>query len=661
MSPRGSSNRSSSTDGRSNRDFLEDDIYERREIHLCVPLPLQANLMDPNAQLSSNDIGALVAMRNVFAFLAGQPLVATTEHPTIFSIFFEIANILRSFEFTNMDGSTLGEEVSTAFGHYVTDFKLADVRSSREKTIEAMVLGERMKYWPLYNEGFVHAVGKYESLVALRSPKYHYIADVARKRMERAHLDLEHRLREVRARLDDFDFVSMWTGVAQSKTSSESKGIRFKAWRSAFNDMRSHVLSVYKERYGSWPPKAHSKKNSFEEAGLNRLLLQEVYTDFSDLYDALVDRTSLTTRHMDIPTGGDPEDADQEPISRALRKVLSEYDRSTPPVLPPIPFDTPRLPALPTSHGLQDPKAQKRETSRKLQSSEINLALLQSYNREHGQDPVKSTPFIDAFTNFERRSARGRNIQEITDMRVGQWIFLYAVLQALPLVVVDAPGLKFTYGVEYFLCQVPRGSLPWLQDNQQPKQSWYGISGGSGVVSLPADVVEHGVDGIYCRSHCWKLAEKWADPTTLQDGGQYNDTAAFTQASTNDFRNGLDPNILHSPNGYYGNDSNNSTYSTYRLDSPHIPFAGDLQPPVMPGSASGSRPGSRGSHSVSPSRNRRGSLAMGLEHLPLPAGVSPTGSRPTSTFNPDMSFDKILAAMPVTAGKPDGKKTKKKH
>lgn len=592
--------------------------------------------MDPNAQLSGHDREVVVAMRNVFAFLAGQPLVATSKHPTIFSIFLEIADILRLYDFTNIDGSTLGEEAVVAFGHYVADFKLADVRSSREKTIEAMVLGERMKYWPLYNEGFVHAIGKYESLVALRSPKYHYITDVARKRMERAHLELYNRLRGVRARLEDFDFASMWAGIAQSKTSSDSKGIRFKAWRSAFNDTRSHILSLYKERYGSWPPRARSKKNNFEESGLNRLLLRELYTDFSDLYDALVDRTSMTTRHIEIPSSEGPEDADQEPTARALRRVLSEYDRSTPPVLPPIPFDIPRLPSLLTSRGVKDPKIQKRETSRRLQSSEINLALLNSYNREHGQDPIKATPFIDAFMAFERHCARGKTIEEIIDLRVGQWIFMYAVLQALPLVVVDAPDLKFTHGVEYFLCQVPKGNLPWVQDSQQQKQSWYGISGGSGMVSLPADVVEHGVDGIYHRSHCWTLAEKWAGPAALLDGGD----TTYEQAP-NEYRT-PDPNTFHTPDGY-------------KLEVPRIPSPGTLLPPGMPGPPR-SRPESW-LGSASPRRNRSSSLGVGLEQLPLPAGVSPTGSRPSSTFNPDMSFDKILAAGPVAA--PD-RKTRRK-
>ena len=83
----------------------------------------------------------------------------------------------------------------------------------------------------------------------------------------------------------------------------DSIPVRFQAWKKAFLAMRKHVMSHYKERYGSWPPKSSSKKNDFEESGLNRILLREVYQDFSDLYDMLVERKSLTTRTADMPSG----------------------------------------------------------------------------------------------------------------------------------------------------------------------------------------------------------------------------------------------------------------------------------------------------------------------------------------------------------------------
>ena len=580
----GSSHGSSSKGSRSVSDFL-DEPTRRMDIHLCLPMPLQADLSNPQARPTSEDIETLISIRNVFAFLLGQPLVATKTASSMFTICLKIADVMQRYEFTNLDGSTLGEDAASSFARCIQEFGLADVRASREKTIEAIVLGERMRSWELYNEGFVHAVGKYDEIVKMKSPKFYLIADVTRKRLERAHLDLLARLRNIQTRLDDFDFPSLFAGFANSTTSSESKVIRFKEWKNSYMSMRRHVMNSYRHRYGAWPPKAKSKKNVFEESGLNRLLLQEVYRDLSDLYDILVDRSALTTRSMELRSPDGQEDS-QGPTPRALRRILDEYDLSTAPVQPPVPFDVPRVPSLSTTRrgfDALDPKRQKKETMKKLGDDEINNALMQSYNR----DSVKSTPFLESFMAYERRSAHGKSIEDIADLRHGQWIFMYAVLQSLPLLVVDAPGVKWSKGVEYFLCEVPRGSAPWItSESSSLKQSWYGIAGGSGMVSLPADVVEHGVDGIYRRSHCWQAAEKWAG---------YSEIAKIPQ--------------------------------------PGLPFD-KLLPPTMP-----SQPGSRAG-SPEP---RRASMTLGLEQLPLPPGVAPSGARPLSMHDPSKTFGAILA------------------
>ena len=582
-----SSHGGSSKGSRSVSDYL-DDPSTRRDIQLRLPMPLQADLSNPQARSTAEDVETLITMRNVFAFLLGRPLVATTKASSMFTIFLKIADVMQRYEFTNLDGSTLGEEAAGSFTRAIEEYNLGDVRASREKTIETIVLGERMRSWELYNEGFVHAVGRYDEILGLKSPKFHLIADVTRKRLERAYLDLSARLRNVQIRLDDFDFPSLFAGFANSTTSAESKIIRFKEWKSSYMSMRRHVMNLYKTRYGAWPPKAKSKKNDFEESGLNRVLLQEVYRDFSDLYDILVDRSNLTTRSADVRSPVGPEDP-QEPVPRALRRILDEYDLSTAPVQPPVPFDVPRIPSLSTTRrtfdGL-DPQKRKKENGKRLGDDEINNALMQSYNR----DSVKSTPFLEGFMAYERRSAHGKSMEDIADLRNGQWIFMYAVLQSLPLLVVDAPGVKWSKGVEYFLCEVPKGSPPWItSESSSMKQSWYGIAGGSGMVSLPADVVEHGVDGIYRRSHCWQVAEKWAG---------YSEIANIAQ--------------------------------------PGLPFD-QLLPPTLP-----SEPGSKG---TSPDR-RKASMAK-LEQLPLPPGVAPSGARPLSVYDPSKTFGAILAQSDV--------------
>lgn len=602
MEPRNGSSRAPSSQG--SRE-MSDSFFElpKMDIHLCLPQPLHADLSDPTRQLSSQDIETLVAVRNVFAFLTGKPLVATARFPTVFSIFLRVADIMQRYDFSNLDGSTLGEEAETNFKRFIEDFQLADVRASREKTIEAVVLGERMRSWELYNEGFVHLVGKYDEVLALKSPKLHLIADITSKRMERATLDLSARMNTVRTRLETFDFPSLFAGIANSTTSTESKLVRFKAWRKSFDSMRQHVISLYKQRYGAWPPRARSKKNDFEESGLNRILLREVYQDFTELYDILVDRTALTTRSVEVPSHNTLESSDpEEPTPRALRRVMSEYDRSVPPVQPPIPFDTPRLPSLATIRPdltNLDAKKRRKESMKRREYNQINQALMQSYNRTS----IKATPFVQAFMSFERSSPRERSIDEMCDLRNGQWIFIYAVLQSLPLVIIDAPGVRWTKGVEYFLCEVPKGAAPWIQEGHNHGKSWYSIAGGGGVISLPADIVEHGVEGIYRRSHCWEVAQKWAGDA---------------------------------PDGAFAASPIQQANAPYEYGD--LGELGDLEPPppLLPGSGPPSRSSSPGA------RSNRGSIHSGLEALPLPAGVVPAQARPQSQHDPLKSFDQIL-------------------
>ncbi|KAI4184097.1 MAG: hypothetical protein LQ348_004596 [Seirophora lacunosa] len=571
-----------------------DDVLPQ-DVNLYLPLPLQADLNSAHSSLSQDDIEQLIAVRNVFAFLTNQSLVATSKTSSVFGIFLKIADFLQRYEFSNLDGSTLGEEAATNFRGYSDLFRLADVRASREKTLEALILGERMRSLELYNEGFVHGVGKYDEIVKLKSPKYYMITDATAKRLERATLDLGLRLRTVRTRLQSFDFPSAFSGVANSTSSSESKAIRFKAWKASFLTMRRHVMTFYKERYGAWPPSAKSKKNEFEESGLNRILLQELYRDFSDLYDLLVNRTAFTTRSTDQVSSNDCNE--EEVTAKAMRKVMDEYDRSSPPVQPPVPFDIPLLPSLDgTRRDFErlDPKKQKKENAKRLENDEINQTLMQSYNR----DGINSTAFIQAFMNFERQSARGKSMEEIQDLRNGQWLFMYAVIQSLPLVVVDAPGLQWTKGVEYFLCEVPKGAAPWIQESQS--RGWYTISGGTGVVSLPADIIDHGVDGIYRRSHCWQVAEKWSGQNDL----------AFVPSHES-------------------------------VDSVLMP------PPVLSGD------GDIPSRSSTPIRNsQRNSVHLGLEALPLPAGVAPSGAKPVmARHDPLKSFEDILGESKSPKGK----------
>lgn len=389
-----------------------------------------------------------------------------------------------------------------SFGFFSEGLAVADVRHSREKTLEALILGERMKSWDLYNEAFAHAVGKYSALRELNSPLWSEVSTHTRQRLERGHLELLGRQNNVNNRLENFEFPALFSGLASSTT--QYKNVKFGRWRSSFGRMRSFVLGYYKSNFGSWPPKARSKKNPFTESGLNRQVLKILYSDLCALYDLTVDRQSLTTRSMDSDK---MEEDENDPMS-ALRRILTEFDQSSPPVLPPIPYDVPRLPDFKSvKENYYDlPAKDQKKLDSNYQEHEFLLILSKSYDFETLRLKL---PFLEAFKDFEEKEAKGKPISEIADQRIGYWLFLYVVIQSLPMLVVDAPGLKFTEGVEYFLCQPPKGQPPWLGEAAEVRKRWYEVSGGAGYVELSEDTIEFSIEGIYHRSHCWVAAKQW--------------------------------------------------------------------------------------------------------------------------------------------------------
>lgn len=592
-------------------DATEDDHTEK---HMYMPIALSSDtaVTPQEPRLTQQDTDTLVTYRNFFAFLIGQSLVATTRHSDIFDIFLRIAEILSHYAFSNVDGSTFGEVAASSFDSYVDELNMADVRQSREKTVEAIVLGEKMRSMALYTEGFVHAIGKYDSVKALQSPKWDMVSQKTATRMARAAMDLDSREASINNRLKDFEFQAIFSGIMNSAMASEGKMINFKKWRAAFMSTRGFMIDYYKHKYGSWLPKARSKKNNLTTNGLNRLVLRDIYRDLSSLYDLLVNRADLTNRTAD---GFIMEDEAMDFVAvngRAMRKVLSEYDRSTPPVQPPIPFD---LPLFPTLKGLRsdyptgDEKKDAKARGKKLKSEEISKMLQSATNA----DAQQQSPFLDAFRAFEKKQASGSTMDELWELRSGQWLFIYAVIQSLPMLVVDAPGVRFTEGVEYFLCEVPRSGIPWGREDTTRTRTWFGVAGGAQVVSLPTDIVEHGVEGVFRRSHCWKRAQEWTANDTLLNAAmqELNSTAA-----------------------------------------PLPPPPGMLDP-----SSAQARPRSQ---SPADQSKRNSVMNLGLEALPLPPGIAPPThspvNRPQSSSDPSRTFDAILGAPPPN---PKDKKKRK--
>ncbi|KAH7493438.1 hypothetical protein FOMA001_g985 [Fusarium oxysporum f. sp. matthiolae] len=550
------------------------------------------------------DMGRLIAIRNLFAFLTGQPLVATKARPTNFHAFLEISKLLEEYGFTSYDGTTFGDAVDLSFGFYMDQHALADCRNSREKTLEALILGERMRSADLYNEAFAHAAGKLPAIQDLKLPLWNQVSEKTRTNLERASTDLNNRQHNANMHLEQFEFPALFSGIANSTSMSELRSVRFKVWKQSFTKMRNFALSYYKTAFGNWPPKASSKKNPFSESGLNRLVLKVLYSDMCALYDLLVDRTNRTSRIMDaVPElSNDPD----KMIMSALRNIMSEFDRSKPPVLPPIPYDCPQLPTATSILETYDTLSPKKQAKfdKSIKEHELMLMLNKAYNYDTNATKV---PFLDKFKEFELREARGKTPQDFADQRIGYWLFLYVVIQSLPVLVVDAPGMQFTEGVEYFLCEPPLGNPPWVPD-QQVKKMWYEVAGTGGLVELSQDAVLFSVEATYHRSHCWLAATQWESGASgLQAQAPTEPSLSPLQPPRSMF---LDEDFMPTPPPSFGNG-----YNT---------------PPSPIGSPSGSlRPRTHSPGGSRANQAWRSSIALGLEPVPLQP-PSPFGERSSS-------------------------------
>lgn len=457
------------------RDFgsLDDTLSQAVQKELYIPLPFEGDVTSVKSY-TVEDVDLLVSYRNFFAFLCGERLVATRRQKSPFRIFWSLCKILHRFAFSNLDGSTLGEVPTERIADYVTQLRLNDVRNEPEKMIEALILGEQLKHRPLYNTAFAHAVANVEAINKLKSPRYNLISQSTRHDLERGSLDLAKRVQSATVRLQDLEIHVLWTGLAKSTTTIEYKNIDFKTWRTAFAAFRSHVISYYSARFKSWPPKG----------GFNRLNLREVYHDFAALYDLLVDRNSQTPRSTERGDIRD-ENEDSNLALRALRQILADYDASVAPLQPPMPFDVPLLPQV--EHRSQAHK-------KRLTSNEISNSLVTtSYNKD-GLAAVASNAFVESFLHFERKTEG--HIDNLLSARMGHWLLLYAVLQALPILAVDAPGAEPTNGVSYFV------SVPPLTG-----------SGPSSVATLAAS--KSGLEAIFYRSHAWQRAREWGAVTAF--------------------------------------------------------------------------------------------------------------------------------------------------
>ncbi|RPA96868.1 hypothetical protein L873DRAFT_1922969 [Choiromyces venosus 120613-1] len=478
--------------------------------------------------VTDETIQRLIDARNLFAFLNCNFLVGTADREMPFQI------LLKTFEMIQgpasptlrpegqLDTNGLSKAVmaESNFLYYVETLKIDDLRNDDDAIVEALILAERWNCSLLYHEGFVHACGRWEEIKDHSG--FALVSERTKKRLDRASIEMHNvRIASVLGRLSNFDYPSIFTG--------DGKYPEYKPWRLAFDAMRKHTLSYYKHVYGSWPPRAGKRGKGggyTETGGLNRVVLQKVYNDFSALYDLVVDREWIHGERIHFETlyGSDGDDVEarekEESARTTIRKIQHTYDESGVPVQPSMPFDLPRLPYIPATPpptaNRKPAKKSKSKASKKLKGEELSSVLRNSYNQDsYHRQPANE--FAEMFKQLEKEFGNGKTIEDLMDARRGRWLFIYCVCQSLPLVVVDAPGVRYSDGVEYFLCKNLKGPLPWQKASNRriSRLSGIWVPGPGGLLSVPGsgqngvDAGDDEIEYVYRKGHCWTVAEKW--------------------------------------------------------------------------------------------------------------------------------------------------------
>ena len=452
--------------------------------------------------------------------------------------------------------------------HFIDVLKLDDVRGLPEgpntdsipkaggglrDSLEVMYVGEKWRSSRLFLEGYLHTVGSWEQFKDSHHPLVEFLSPMTLSKLDRAVLDLSNRRNQIYEKFcgpsGDFAYPAMFSGVG--------KYPRFKRWRLGFSDTRELFIKHLKWMYGTWPPRPGRQGkgglSGGETGGLNREVLKQVEKNVALLWELVVNWDSPR-----YPPGGFAQEEEQVQTGvtvaggeeyQDLRALLEESDRATPPVQPRPMFDMPKLPIPPVRVGKKNTSGGKKEKSKKIRGDATMEVLRQSWNSLPSSAADTGMELVHKYKEMEilfaqnkvLGSVQGRTIEDLQEYRKGCWIFIYAILQSLPMLVVDAPIVRWSDGCENFLCIGWKSALfPWEDrdtvsggakikpargtpgSSRRTSTMWASAPGGissihdpmnlselAAAAIVPGGVQDDDVGASYHRSYCWARAAKW--------------------------------------------------------------------------------------------------------------------------------------------------------
>ena len=321
---------------------------------------------------------------------------------------------------------------------------------------------------------FVHSVGMYEQLIHLQE-----IQDISlptKAHLERVHLELQIRIHEVEESLSKFYFDD--AHFAQEDLPP--------AIRAASDRFRKFLRQFYEKDYQNWPIKSGKPGLWLDRSIVNRL-----QTDFSALYEYIVDRNVMWDDDKDddrkrpnllksansFNFGLDAEDF------RMLLGVFQNFDcrLNTSNIPHPYPLLPPSVPAPP----VMKKSVFRGKKTDKVRESRVIHAYAEASNASRIGIEYATNSLVKAFVQFEKSDYPGD--VDPREARREHWIIIYCVLQTLAGISVDVPHLSFKDDVTYFLNVRLSGLPPWDPTGK-----------------VFEDVGRE-------QSHCWTTAESWSE------------------------------------------------------------------------------------------------------------------------------------------------------
>jgi len=487
------------------------DLVERTDLYLSPPNPLAYDLVDRGIQEVEGPYGSILNPQAGHSLHFPGPKVGNAHTQKL------IMDYLQRREFDDVRnwpegaaGLLVWAERAGASGGFGYGLGGGEIGMTG---IESM-----------WREGFVHCTGMLARLEG--GGEWREISPITKALIDRASLEIQVRVATADQRLSNFNYTDMWP-----TTSAASPPARI-----AFDKFQKFLVKHYQARFGSWPPQT-------PDGRFTRMLYVQLSRDFAALYDYLVDREvswsgpSLITflppgnnRHSIQPpnnTGssrkiikhGSPHWRADDDDLQMTDILLGFDDRHKYPHIPhPFPLVPPTM-SPPTKlkltsnassaagrfftgaarRGSIPPHLPSNSTPFINSATEkaAALSLSESTNIESLLSASTSNSLVDAFAKHEK-SIQPTEVDP-HDARKGRWLLIYGILQTLATVSVDAPGLRWTDKVDYFLCAKLRGTPPWKG----------GAGGGVDAVDFGGNASTD--ERSHFRSHCWTVPRSWRD------------------------------------------------------------------------------------------------------------------------------------------------------